>query len=299
MLTTKPILICPMLTPDQSYLALVEPDADGWTKGGVDHCSVAGGVATISGCGTDLDYYTRAVAAHAATAALWAEWDVQIVTGCVVASMELVSATMGKGVTITITGDATLVVAGTSVTQNMVAGEHTLRLLLTKYGWRLWIDDVFTASGTPSAEATNTRCGFGKNTSTSGSQAMMFSGVRYGVAGSWCFAWPPHKFISRLYETEKVVNVAWDGTTETVHARDDRFLTFTQQALSESDVTALALLYTTYLAPGVSCYLAEDYLNPNTAWHVVKWLDKRFDPQPDAAIPFLRQLVWRLREVAA
>jgi hypothetical protein len=57
--------------------------------------------------------------------------------------------------------------------------------------------------------------------------------------------------------------------------------------------------YLDYMAPGTTFVLAEDQTDIRTGWHLVKLLDKKFDPQQDSAVPTHYQLAWKLREVAA
>ena len=307
MLTTRPIFIFNPLAWDYSYLAAAEPDADGWTLDGVDHASASSNLLTITGAGTDVNGYARALPAHDADAVAIAQFDVKIATGATTALFELASATMGVKVVATVTADGTIVFtgsAGSSVSLTMTDTQR-IRLMLAAGGWRAWSVDQTTgaltvlAYGTPDVEATNERAYFGKQAATSDANAQYWTNVRVVIADSWRFAWAPNRWVGRRYETEKVVNVAWDGTVETLHGRDDRYYTFTTQALSTADVDELAGYYTDHMAPGRTFYLAEDSTDLDGAWHLVKLLEKTFDPAPDAAVPTHYQLSWKLREVAA
>jgi hypothetical protein len=269
---------------------------------------VSSGTLTIANADTDANNYYRALPTHTATGAVWVDvlsW--QIETGSTTSVLEVASATMGCKVTLTITADSTITVAGSSsqtITETMTTAKD-VRVLLTAGGFRVYVDaagsvgTTFKVGGVGAAESTNDRVTWGKVSTTSDNNDQKTTGIRYCTADTVALSWPPNGWLAYEYATTKTVNQTWDGTVETVHGRDDRYISFTQNAISAADLATLAGYYTTHMAPGSTFYLAEDQTALATSFTPVKWLVKDFKPVKDAAIPTHYQLGWRLRVVAS
>jgi len=301
-LATKPVMLFPPLTYDVSYTAAAEPDADGWTLQGTDHAAVAAGILTIENCGTDQNYYQRARAAHASSAAVWMRALVKVASASVTAGLRLQSATLGKYVQLQFYGTVggTKIAATGATTANytldLTSDYVDLLVVLTKGGYRIFADGVDlggAAAGT--ATGSDEIAYFGKITTGNDNTASLWDTVEYGIGAVNACSLIPTGWYEDEIASVKAQSIASDGTVETIHEHDARFIGFEQRCLTDAQLSTLRGYLTTYCTTGRKFYLARDQDVITTSFTAVKLDGKAWRPRRDPEALQLWSVPWRLR----
>jgi hypothetical protein len=272
-----------------------EPDAaaEGWTLTGTDHASVSSDKLVITGGGADATNYYEALETITATGIVFAKAEVQLSSTVTDAWITIQSATLGVELPLQLSARSVDHSTDTAAV-DLTTQERTVTVLLGANGYVVLVDGAEVMEGTPTTYAgANEIVLFGKGTTNDGG-TQTWGVVQCSTAETYTFAYPPNGWNVDVYTTEKHVNIAQDGTIDTIHYRDDNDITFRSVAHTDAEVTSLSTYYETYMAPGRVFFLAPDYTDVSTLYSV-KMLGKKFSPVASAATPLRRDISWTLR----
>jgi len=308
---TRPQLVFEPQDYTHSYDATsgTEPDAEGWTLSGTDHASVAASVLTITTASTEACAYYDDIDSVAASDVLAMRLYFKAHAGCATVGAHLEADTLGVKLRLLASGAGTLSVegvgpAGADVDYSVdVATDYVeVFALLSSTMWRLYVDTgdgrYLLGTGTPEAySGGNDRCIFGKIATTDDSDPQYWQQAEASICDEYTFAYPPNGWDTVSRSPQRAINLAHDGSVETVHYRDDQDVKFRSVAHSDANAATLTALFSTYMSPGYRFWIAEDYSNHATSFRPVKHIEQRWSFVRSAAAPTHWDMAWSLRVV--